>query len=907
MTGIEEAVVSHLILASGERIRGLVVGRDAELRKAVREALKNAVNDVVLPLAVDSAWVVDAILQGGAASSDSASTTSGAETGTPLTLGAADFAFRLEEQLSDDLVADLKSMGVPTIEIFEAFGEEFQDVVSRYAVKSKSTLSGLASRIEANKTFQVSEGIAKSLGVNLLQVGMTLRRLREESTDRFYRRFDSLAVPESMFEALMNSLNAVPLPSLEESGLLVMEADAGSGKSTIADRLHQVAIELAEIDTDAPLPVLLQANRMKGNVREAIENLWGFSGELGVRQVDLVIDGLDETGSARANEIVLDVLSLLRGSSFTVKRALLTLRPLNLGVQINQHVEINLLSDSQAKDLVETLSDNPHSFSGLSPVVRNSIRRPFYAVAVGIAFREAAGRLYPTQSSIIESVAQRALIGAEWNDAAPLLSLAAKLSVDARHGQVFFGEVTQSKREQSTLERSRLIRTQDNHLSFQAALIAEWFAAEYLRNNVGFIEELILDPDRLDLWRYPILLAVESQSFGQMQPLLSALAQKAPAMAGWILSQPDSFDIYHSVGSNTESPLDVGAPVFAKRMRVAFTALGKGIGAATDGAPYFGAGELAPIALTIDKRRCTYAWHKSDDSLPPILTELPSQADPSYWSDWISVHSTTVSDHPAWIWRQAHQEFRDRLETLIKSGDVFKGAEFFNREDIWFRIRKALGRAGSRDGSSVSLDDLNALLADRSELLARLQLGNVREDAETVALRTLAAELDAKGVTEIASPFERPNNLESPSGWVWGLWTPDALLDRARKTSLHGLELYEHAVDTQFQGMAPQLRLARAWPVSVVGFMKPADSSRGYGSQPDFVWYIEERTREVTSRWTLVDDMDEVRKRVYEDPMVHSWHMGELPGLYESTPATNFAIKLLSTDLLEWGWASQVF
>lgn len=904
MTGIEEAVVSHLVLKSGEKIRGFVVGKDTELRKAVRQALKNAVNDVALPLTVDSAWVVDAILEGGPASSDSASTTSGAETGTPLTLGAADFAFRLENQLSVDLVSDLKDMGVPTTEIFEAFGEEFPEVVSIYAMSNKSTLSALAARIEANRTFQASEGIAKSLGVNLHQVGMTLRRLKEESTERIYRRFDSLAVPESMFDTLMNSLSGIPLPSLEASGLLVMEADAGSGKSTIADRLHHIAIELAETDSGAPLPVLLQANRMKGSVREAIENLWGFSGELEFRKVDLVVDGLDEIGSARAGEIVLDIRSLLRGSSFTVKRALITLRPLDLVVVIDQHVEINLLSESQATALIEVLSEKLHIFNSLSPVIRNSIRRPFYAVAVGIAYRDANGHSYPTQSSIIESVVKRALSDVDWSEAANLLSLAAKLSVDARHGSVFFGDITQSKQDQLALEKSRLIRTQDNRLSFQAALIAEWFAAEYLRNNVGFISELVVDSDRLDLWRYPILLAVESQSFEQMEPLMSVLARKAPAMAGWILNQPDPFDLFHSGGSAVESEFDVGAYEFAKRMRLAFSTLGKGIGGATDGTPFFGAGELVPIALNIDKRRCSYAWHKSDKTLPLILTELPREMDPTYWTDWVSVHSATVSDHPAWIWRKAHMELRGHLETLIKSGEVFAGADFFDREDTWFRIRKALGRAGSRDGSSVRLDDLNVFLADRSALFASLQLENVREDAETIALRTLAAELNAKGVIEIASPFERPNNLESPSGWVWGLWTPEALLDRARETSLHGLELYEHAVLTQVQGMASQLRLAQAWPVSVVGFMKPADSSGGYESQPDFVWYIDETTSDVTSRWTLVNDMDEVRMRVYEDPTVHRWHMGELPRLYESNPATNFATELLLTDLREWGWAS---
>jgi len=904
VTGIVEALVGHLALRSGAKLKDLVLGSEAELRASVRAALVLAAGDIELPDGTDPGWVADAMIEG-RLGNDAVPTELSGSTGTaPLELGAANFAMRLKSYMSPELIDDLERQGIDTSRLFEAFGRRFPEVIRANGTNAASPLRDLASRIEASESDRTTSAIASTLGVNLDQTGETLRELRRESQERTRRRLDALAVPDELVQDVLASIELIPLPSFEGGRLLALEAEGGSGKSTIAERLHVLAIERAETDPSAPLPVFVESNGLRGSLRDAIMRLWGANAELSTRGIDLVVDGLEEIGTTGARGLLLDVRSMFRDDQVPVVRVLVTQRPLFLGVKLDGKVALTLLSDEQATALIRRLSGQEHLSLIYTPVIRDAIHRPFYAIAVGLAVAESPSRFLPSPSTVIESVARRALADVPWDSVADLLGRAAAASVDARHGSVPIRQVTVSHQEEAALASSRLVRVDDRRFSFQIALVAEWFAAEHLRKNVGLVDALIEDPQRLDLWRYPLLLAVESQGFEQMEPALTALARHAPAMAGWILSQPDPFASPQVEAHLLDEDVVRDARKMAAQMRVAFSALGDGLESLSRSWVLFSSGKLLPIAVATGGRRCEYSWHRPDPGIPDVLDALPSPRTEDFRPNWLSLTSVTLTDHPAWVWRHAQDELRGLVEGSIKDGRVFSGAEIFGREARWNVALEALGRRGSLGAAPVERQDLAALLVKRDEILKAAGIEHARDDRSTAAIRALVTEMEACSEEELLSPWDPPDNLARPQGFVWGFWSDTALLNRVRAFTRDGLHLYKHAVDGVLPHFTSHLRVSAAWPARVVGYMSPANYDRGFEGQPMFLWYLDVESDEVETEWKLVEDVGEIARGLYEERQVGRWHMGEPTGIYRADPATAFATSLLWDDLKEWGWTN---
>jgi hypothetical protein len=901
MTGIVETVLGHAAIRSGEKLKELVLGREADLRLLIRQALVLAAVDSDLPTGVTPEWVADVLIEGRLAADSVPTELAGADPDQSLLLGGDDFASRLKGLMPAELIADLEALDIHSAELFESFGTHLPEVIRSHATDTTSSVRELAARIEASAIERTGEAIASALSVNLEQTGETLRHLRNASKQRTLRRLDALGVPEELFDTVLASIELIPIPVLGQDDLAVIVAEGGSGKSTIAERLHSQALYKAEVDQSAPLPIFIEANRLDGTLRDAIARTWGSNASLMTRGVALVVDGLEEIGTVGARKLIFDIRSMLRDESSPVVTALVTHRPLDLGVRYSNRIKLTLLSDEQASTLISQLSGQRYLSLTYTPAIRDAIHRPFFALAVGLSVAASPSQLHPTPSMVIESVARRVLADVEWDDAANLLSRAAAASVDARHGPISLADFAPTRRDVNALRDTCIVEIRDDRLIFRVSLIAEWFAAEHLRENPGLIETLVEDPKRLDLWRYPLLLATESQSFDQMMPALTAVARTAPAMAGWLLTQPDPFDPARASGDEPSSP---HARVLAQRIRTAFSALGEGLEELSTRWKLFAGGTLPPLALATGGRRCDYAWHRADPELPEILESLPSFSAPDLDQNWYRYVSATMTDHPAWPWRHAQGQLREMLEKSIGDRRFFEGAETSRRESTWRIALEALGRGGSLNCTPIGRDELKAVLEKRDQLLRDAGVHNARDDSVTAAVRRLVVDMELDGTQELESPWDTPDNLSSSHGWVWGVWSDSSLLHRVRRATLLGLELYKYAVDSQLSHFASQLRIASAWPVRIVGYMSPDNPTQGLMGQPLFLWYLDLESDRVSADWEIVEDINEVARQLERNRGVGRWAMGELDGIYRPDPATSFGTALLWDDLREWGWTN---
>jgi hypothetical protein len=761
--------------------------------------------------------------------------------------------------------------------------------------------------MEADALYGASDSIASVVGANLAGTRETLERLLEESHQRILRRLDSLGVNENQYSGLLTSIDAIPLPLYAAEGLFALSAEGGSGKSTIAERMHREAIERAASDNSAPLPVFVEARRLDISLDGTINRLWASAPHLPERGVDLIVDGLESIGLHQGRELLLDIRSMVRNPLSVVIRAVVTVRPLDFGLKDEEFLQFQLLSEKQATDIVTRLSGQKYISALYPPMISDAIRRPFFAIAVGLAASEPEKFFRATTSRVIESVVRRAVASIAWEPAAEVLARAAAASVDVRHGPVRLAEVAASQEERSALTSSRLVSVlEGDRVVFEVSLIAEWFAAEHFRRNPDLMTALVHDATRLDLWRYPLLLAIESQDSDWLQAPLTELAIQAPAMAGWLFSQPDPFDVGQLDAMRPEDGLTRDASHVAGQFRVAFGSLAQGLRPASDSLPLFTGGNLVPLWLATHGPRCSYAWHRASPDLPAILEAAP-RLDGGLGDEWLTFVDMRTSGHPVWQWREAQQRIRGGLENLIKVGTIFESlateSTIYAKEREWLLALSAVGRRGGLNAAPVGRDELDEVLARRDKLLTDVGLVGALDDRLTSETRHLVFALHQSGVTELCSPWEAPDRLHDPRGFVWGAWSDEGLLERVRKITEAGLRLYASVIDEQLPQFAPHLYLRRDWPVRMIGYMTPASYERGFAGQPQLLWYFDLEATDLGVSWELVDDVDGIARDLYENRRVNRWSGGLLPGLFSPNPATGFAADLLWRDLKEWGWS----
>jgi len=891
-----------MAVGAGRRLKALVVGGDGELRLAINEAILLAAQDTDLPPETSPQWVADVLIEGRTAVDSVPQEVAGIADDSPLELYAPDFSSHLAQLISSQLKADLADVGVDCDELFQHFSARFIEVVRRHAVNADSSLIGLAGRIEAAGLERSVDAIARSTSVNIEATLPTLLKLRQESETRIRRRLDALGAPSDLTDLLLTSIADVALPALPDVGTVAIEAEPGSGKSTLAERIHLGSIETALVDETAPLPVFIEAKRLTTPITIAIDRMWGANRDSFPRGIDLIVDGVDEIGTDASRELMLDVRSVTRDPLSPVVRSIVTFRSHGSNLEFEHRAEVPLLTEDQAAQLIRALSGSDRPAYLRTDTLRAAVRRPFFAIAVGLELRNRSGTFLPTTSRMIQSVVERALSQESWDSASEVLGKAAAASVDVGHRPVPLSRLALTSTQVLALRRSRLIRIVDEQsIIFDVALIAEWLAADHFKRNLELISELVSNPIRLDRWRYPLLLVIETQNQLEIEAVLSTLARKAPTMAGWLLSQPDPFDL-RGLGQPIE-PMDRAEDdhTFAKMMRLAFDSFKEGLGSSCEGMWLLGMDSLPPLFLRTSGHSCEYSWHRPSEDLPDILDVGPPPPN-ELFVEWMSMVSFTVTNHPAWMWRHVMNQTREMLKASITTGHIFADSDIARCELDFIIGLKALDRRGSINPGIIRVESLRERLQFRDNLLREMGLNDTSDDAETAELRDLVNRMDASGKVELASPWAMPDSLAEPTGWVWGLWTTEGLLNRVRDVTLAGLKIYGDCISNRLVQFGPYLGSSSNWPVRLVGYMTRGRPDDGFGGQPTFLWYVEPNAETVEVRWELVDDMAEVDRRLQENGTVRRWTWGVMSGLFHPDPAIAFAIVTLWSDLHEWSW-----
>jgi hypothetical protein len=167
-------------------------------------------------------------------------------------------------------------------------------------------------------------------------------------------------------------------------------------------------------------------------------------------------------------------------------------------------------------------------------------------------------------------------------------------------------------------------------LRFPLSILTQWFAAQRLLTDASIIETLIEDKQRLELWRYPMVIAVATFSLNRVSGLLAPIAKKEPVMAADIVSEALAFQ-GHSLEVPSLSTLELG-----RQVRIAMQAWMNGFRPlASFIAPALENGTLPTIGVRISQKQLEtdpatdtqiitawveIAWHSGNEKLPEVMT-----------------------------------------------------------------------------------------------------------------------------------------------------------------------------------------------------------------------------------------------------------------------------------------------
>lgn len=700
---------------------------------------------------------------------------------------------------------------------------DFQEILKEVSNFQVDKLQKIESILEAN----FGEGRQSPESKINLQVKRQdwLDTSMRRSKARCIVRWQGTGVSKSEATALADdpSIGIAPLQlQLSPGKLIILTGEMGVGKSLIGERLFQAAILKAKEDVTAPIPVFFESWQLQSkSLEQAIEeSIGGLCNPINESTL-VIVDEADEVGTTNAVRLLKEARTHVQiWQDVTV---LLIGKPILEFVNAEEAIKVPLLSKDVSEALVRRISGQEYfSSNRLSKPVQDAILRPLFAVLLGTHIREQGIWTLQTKEQLLSSLVERSLRPLRENltRVSQLLEQLAAACID-RGGKTVPATEIASWSEQQQLLDSRLIIAEGDGLRFPLPILTQWFAAQRLLTDASIIETLIEDKQRLELWRYPLVIAVATFSLNRVSGLLAPIAKKEPLMAADIVSEALAFQ-GHSLEVPSLSTLELG-----RQVRIAMQAWMNGFRPlASFIAPALENGTLPTIGVRISQKQLEtepptdtqiitawveIAWNSENENLPEVV-ELPPgiDTDSLISSGWKSVRGFPPYMLASWVWKWTLEQV---ISLLLQQRSIPVGAGLLSLEAAWHGASYIL-RRDHRVPNAISLDEIEACLARVQEVVCSPMMHH--------CLSQLEIEMEA------AHAREQTHLILPTSFYVFRsscTLTHKTLLAYAEDVYWGAFEGYLQLVNTLSTRFIPNLQYASILPARLVGVVAlPSDS-----------------------------------------------------------------------------------
>lgn len=648
-----------------------------------------------------------------------------------------------------------------------------------------------------------------------------------------YKEADELANDQSL---------GTPPPDLQldPGRLILLIGEMGAGKSLMAERLFQRAIQQLREDINAPIPIYIEAWELPPQkplckvVKEAASSI----GNPRTQGAVVIIERTDEVERSLASRILREARIIVKVWQKTT--IIITSRPIPDFAEAEESVIVPPLSNEQAYTLINRLAGKTVTCmaQNWAESVLNAIHRPLFAVLVGIYLRDQNGRLPRSKEHLLSSLVERSLrlVHLEEKRIVQLLQQLAILSVDGGGAPIPANKLA-SWSERQELLNSGLVVEHSEHLRFSLPMLAQWFAKESLATGKPDPNELASEIERLERWQYPLILATATLDSDKVSRFLVAIAERYPAIAAEIVNEAL---VDANITNETSLPrsLELGLQV-----RTAMQAWINGIASIAQLIPGVREdGTLPPIGVRISKKRLDIDLPIDFDiieSKVEIARYIGNNVRPDVFKldldltnpqdllkngfDWY--RSPALQQQSCWPWKWTQQTLVESLSALLGEFRLPIQRGILVREGAWMTALLITKRYSNLPlhYSPIPLAEIEQCLDkfDRvfSEEILAIGVNKHRFDLLLMEIERLHINEEK----EFHSPWLNVKKLSH-----------EQILAQAIEIYTQALETYQKIVKQWFPNFSDSLQTMALLPAQIAGVVIPPSLSR---SQAGVSWY----------------------------------------------------------------------
>ncbi len=615
--------------------------------------------------------------------------------------------------------------------------------------------------------------------------------------------------------------------------LVVWTAPMGSGKSIASERHHQASLERAATEASAPVPVFLAASDCRPSLQAAVEAAGVEVGEVRTAGATVVVDGVDEIGHQAASDLLTQARVLV--GTWPSTTLLMTSRAVPALAEAPEHKSFPPLTEDEQEHCVEIGAGNREIVTNLYTLaepVQATMTQPFFALLVGIWMREHSG----TPQAPIDLMAmlgERATRNLAVNEK-HLRALAVR-SVSRELGPVPIGDVVGGVRADELLATG-MLRRRGAGLVFTLPAVAQWFAAQALLLAELGAEQLLAAPEDLELWRYPLALAVSLGSSERAQELLGPLLTTEPGFALRVLDATFGQAV---LGGAAPPPWREGGV----QARAALQALSDSLGPLAQlTCDVDTTGRVLPMAVSSGPTHMTVAFWRSTEPRPDVFA-MPAAMHPfTRGPEWGTLRGTQVGPGAAWAWAWASKGIHDRLDRVLRNRafPVIPDGPL-GHEANWAAACDLLGQsilvthALPLSQLAQALQTVPADIYERGPVLFRKS--SATHDLR--GLRLIVANALARDDTELVAAVPPADRVRGGGTWIGDFYSDGRLVEVATKIYEAAIVAYSDLVARWMPTLLRQLEHHVLMPVHIVGFVSKGQRQQGFGGTPHLAGYME--------------------------------------------------------------------
>ena len=328
--------------------------------------------------------------------------------------------------------------------------------------------------------------------------------------------------------------------------------------------------------------------------------------------------------------------------------------------------------------------------------------------------------------------------------------------------------------------------------------MTQWFAAQKLLSDNNFVETIAKDRPRLELWKYPCVIAVATFPTDRVSSILATLAKNQPAITAEIVNEAIKFRDRTSQISSS-SPIQLGQKVKTamKSWLIGFQQFANLTPfVEPDGTlPTWGVQFSQQTFGANTTQMIKIAWQCESKELPDVVQLNEGRG-------WKNSREFLPYAHRSWEWQWSLQQI---LISLLNSVSIPVESGYLSLEAAWF-VALSITKSEYYHYYPIVLSELSPIL----ERIRDDKYSPIRQHC----LRQLRIEVDAfdsRGETHLSLPpsFLAFHNNDSIDSETLRLYTEDVY-----RGALIG---YKQLIETLYPQFIPKLPLASLFPVRLVG------------------------------------------------------------------------------------------